>query len=414
MKKYDFSTEQIHSFNDNVKDSCFGETTSGPVQSSAFAYPLAKDIANVFAQRQFGYIYSRIANPTVHALEQRINALEKGLGTVAVSSGMAAVSCALLTILKNGDEFVCGNSLFGGCFSLFNDLFPRFGINPVFVEASDVDAYEKAVTAKTKAIFFEVIGNPKIDVPSVRNISKIAKKYKIPLVLDNTVATPWLFTAKDHGADIIVHSTSKYINGHGNAIGGSITDCGTFDFHGQKFEEFEPFLQKFGAVAFLAKLRKQVLINMGPCLSPQNAFLQLTGLETLSVRMKKHSENALKVAQFLENHDKVLKVHYAGLSSSPWHLTAVEQFGKYFGGLLSFDVGTRERAFSLIDKRDFISNLANIGDAKTLIIHPDSTIYADHSEEQKKDFGVTEGLVRLSVGLESSDDIIRALDSALQ
>ncbi len=412
MSDYNFQTQQIHAPVDQRKRS--GETTSGPAQSSAFEHELAEDIQAVFGQHQFGYIYSRIANPTVNQLEQRITALEDGIGTVATSSGMAAVSSALINILQTGDEFISGNSLFGGCFSLFTQVFPRMGITPVFVEASDVDAYAVAITPKTKALFFEVIGNPKIDVPNVKAIAGVAHAHGLPLILDNTVATPWLFKAKDFGADIIVHSTSKYINGHGNAIGGSITDCGTFSFEGEKFAEFEPFYKKFRHLAFLAKLRKQIVINMGPCQSPQNAFLQLAGLETLSLRMKQHSDNALALAQFLESHNKVTKVNYVGLTSSPWHEIAKVQFQEHFSGLLSFELKDRETAFQVINHRSFARNLPNIGDAKTLMVHPDTTIYHDYSDEDKASLGVTPGLIRLSVGLESTNDIIDDLDKALQ
>ena len=406
-----FGTKQIHGDIENRRRS--GETTSGPVQSSSFEHETAQNIQNVFAQREFGFLYTRIANPTIAKLEERLRILEGGIGAVATSSGMAAVSLALLNVLQSGDEFVCGNSLFGGCFTLFNEVFPRFGIKPVFVEASNPQAYEAAITSKTKAVFFEVIGNPKIDVPSIKAISEIAHAHGLPVILDNTVATPWMFSAKDFGADIIVHSTSKYVNGSGNSIGGVVIDCGTFKFEGEKFADFEPFSKKFRELAYIAKLRKQLFINLGPCQSPQNAFLQLAGLETLSLRMPVHCNNALAVAQLLEAHPKVQKVNYAGLTSSPFHETAKQQFGEHFGGLLSFEVANKDAAFDFINRRGFSRNLSNIGDAKTLVLHPDSTIYHDYSPENKTLVGVNERMIRVSVGLEDVEDLMVEFETAL-
>ena len=413
MADYSFETQQIHAPIENRSRS--GATIEGPIQATSFEYEKAEQIQDVFAGREMGYLYTRISNPTTTALEQRITNLEGGLGTLVTSSGMSAIMCALLTILKAGDSFIAGSSLFGGTYALFTEVFPRFGITPIFVNSSDPDAYNKNITSTTKLVFFEVIGNPRIDVPSISAIADIAHAKGLPVIIDSTIASPWLFNAKDFGADIIVHSTSKYINGSGNAIGGSITDCGTFTFSGERFaEDFSLYSKKYGRLAYLAKLRKQIFINVGSCLSPQNAFLTLLGLDTLSFRMERHSSNALALATFLEGHAKVIKVNYAGLESSPWHQTAVRQFKKGFSGLLSFELASKEDVFNLINNRGFLRNLANIGDAKTLIIHPASTIYADYSIADKETLGVTDGLVRVSVGLENIEDIINDFECALK
>ena len=397
----------------------FGATSMPVVQSTAFEYGSAEEIEQVFRQRKFGYLYSRISNPTVSILEERLTSLENGLGTLVTSSGMSAITVALLTVLKQGDEFVSGNSLFGGTYSLFTDVFSRFGIRVVFVETTNLDDYKKAITEKTKLVFLETIGNPKMDVPDMQAISKIAHAFEVPVFLDNTVATPHLWKAKDFGVDVIIHSVSKWLNGNGNAIGGSVTDAGSFTFSENKYPDFALFNKKFGKLAFLAKMRKETFVNMGVCLGPHNAFLQLLGLETFPIRMEKHCSNALALAKLLAASPKVKQVRYPGLETSQHHAVAKKQFSNYkaaganFGGMLCFELISKEAAFRFINALKFCKKLANIGDVRTLVLHPSSTIYCEMSQEQKMLMGVSEGLVRISVGLENietlQEDFLQAL-----
>ncbi|MDH5719625.1 MAG: aminotransferase class I/II-fold pyridoxal phosphate-dependent enzyme [Spirochaetia bacterium] len=411
MADYKPKTFEVHG---KIEGRIKSGPTTGIYQSTAFEHETAEDIENILSQRKFGYTYSRINNPNLTAFEEKMNLLEKGIGAISLSSGMAAVSAALLSILKTGDEFISGKSLFSGTYSLFTDLFVRFGIKPVFVNSTDIKEIENAVTKKTKLIFVETIGNPRCDVPDLKKISEIAKQAGIPLVLDNTLATPYLFSAKDFGADIIVHSASKYINGSGNAVGGVIIDTGSFEFrNNEKFDDFEKF-KKYGALAYLAKTRRQVHTNLGTCLSAQNAFLLSLGLETLSLRMKQHCDNAKALAGFLENHKKVKKVSYSGLKTSEYHETAKSQFYDNFGGLLTFELESKEKAFKFIDNRTFLRNLPNLGDAKSLIVHPASTIYIDFDNDTKEMLGVNDRMIRVSVGIEDSEDIIREFEKILE
>ena len=409
LAEYHPKTIEIHG---NIKNRIKSGPTSFVAQSTAFEHETAEDIENVLRQRKFGFTYSRIANPNMAQFEEKINLLEEGIGAIALSSGMAAVSVGLLSILKQGDEFISGYSLFSGSYALFTDTFSRFGIRPVFVNSTNEKEIENAINNKTKLIFIETIGNPRLDVPNLKKISAIAKKGGIPVILDNTLATPSLFKAKNFGADIIIHSASKYINGSGNAIGGVIVDSGTFDFNKDKYDDFAPY-KKYGSLAYLAKTRRQIHTNLGTCLSPHNAFLLSLGLETLDLRMKQHSQNALALAEFLSTHKKVKKTSYPGLKNSEFYETAKEQFGNNFGGLLTFELESKEKAFEFINNRTFLRNLPNLGDAKTLIVHPASTIYVDYDDETKEKLGVNDRMIRVSVGIEYKDDIIREFDEIL-
>ena len=412
MSDYKEKTIEVHG---KIENRVKSGPTTGIYQSTGFEQETAEDIENILSQRKFGYTYSRINNPNLTAFEEKINLLEKGIGAVSLSSGMAAVSVSLLGILKTGDEFITGKSLFSGTYSLFTGLFDRFGIKPVFVNTSDLKEVESSITEKTKLIFIETIGNPRCDVPDLKKISTIARGAGIPVVLDNTLATPVLFKAKDFGADIVVHSASKYINGAGNAVGGVIVDTGNFNFHSnqKKYEDFIAY-KKYGSLAYLAKTRRQVHTNLGTCLSPQNAFLLSLGLETLSLRMKQHSDNAKALAEFLSGHSKVKKVSYPGLKLSESHETARAQFGENFGGLLTFELESKEKAFEFINNRTFLRNLPNLGDAKTLVVHPASTIYIDFSKETQEMLGVNDNMIRVSVGIEDSEDIIEEFEQILQ
>ena len=383
------------------------------VQSSAFAYGSAEEIEAVFAGREAGYVYSRISNPTVGAFEARLTALEEGLGAIAVSSGMAAISSLALALAGSGDEIVAGSSLFGGTYSLFQNTLNRYGIGVRFVDPRDLGAVRDAIGDKTRLVFVETIGNPKLDVPDLAALAAIARERGVPLVVDSTVTTPLLVQPKRLGADLIVHSTSKFINGHGNAIGGIIVDAGTFDWASPRFPFLAPFSARVGRFALLAALRNRICRDLGCCLSPFNAFLLTIGVESLGVRMERHCANAATVAAFLSAHAKVEETRYPGLKSHPDYALASRQFGGRYGALLALRLGTKERCFRFINRLRLAKNLANLGDARTLVIHPGSTICRDFDARERLVMGVTEDLVRLSVGIEDAADIVGDLDQAL-
>jgi O-acetylhomoserine (thiol)-lyase len=383
------------------------------VQSTAFAYGSAEDIEAVFAGRDAGFVYSRIANPTVSAFEARITALEDGLGAIAVSSGMAAISSLALALAGSGEEIVAGSSLFGGTYSLFRHTLSRYGIGVRFVDPRNPAAFREAISDATRLVFVETIGNPKLDVPDVAAIAAITRERGVPLVVDSTVTTPLLVQPKRLGADLIVHSTSKFINGHGNAIGGIIVDAGTFDWSSPRFPHLASFRARVGQFALLAALRNRICRDLGCCLAPFNAFLLSMGIETLGVRMERHCANAARLAAFLATHPKVDETGYPGLDTHPDHVLANRQFGGRYGALVTLRLGTKERCFAFVNRLRLARNLANLGDARTLVIHPASTICRDLNEEERLAMGVTEDLVRLSVGIEDPADILGDIEQAL-
>ena len=392
-----------------------GATTVPIVQSSSFAHQTAEDLEDIFRGRKSGQIYTRLNNPTTESLEKRLALLEGGVAAVATASGMAAISTAVLTILQGGDEILASSSLFGGTYSLFKDTLGNYGITSRFVDPTDLAALEAAITPATRLIFVETVGNPKMDVPDIGAIATIARQAGIPLVLDATVTSPYLARGRDLGADLVIHSTSKYINGSGSVIGGAIIDNGTFDWGSPLFPHFEPYVKKYRQFAFTARLRKLMHKDLGACPAPMNSFLLTEGIETLALRLERHCANALELARFLKKHPRVAWVNYPGLEDSPFHEVAARQFGGKFGGLLTFGLADKAAAFRCINGLKMAKNLANIGDAKTLVIHPASTICVDYTPEQRLLMGVTEELVRVSVGLEHISDIIgdfsRSLDS---
>ena len=392
-----------------------GATTVPIVQSSSFAHQTAEDLEDIFRGRKSGQIYTRLNNPTTESLEKRLALLEGGVAAVATASGMAAISTAVLTILRGGDEILASSSLFGGTYSLFKDTLGNYGITSRFVDPTDLAALEAAITPATRLIFVETVGNPKMDVPDIGAIATIARQAGIPLVLDATVTSPYLARGRDLGADLVIHSTSKYINGSGSVIGGAIIDNGTFDWGSPLFPHFEPYVKKYRQFAFTARLRKLMHKDLGACPAPMNSFLLTEGIETLALRLERHCANALELARFLKKHPRVAWVNYPGLEDSPFHEVAARQFGGKFGGLLTFGLADKAAAFRCINGLKMAKNLANIGDAKTLVIHPASTICVDYTPEQRLLMGVTEELVRVSVGLEHISDIIgdfsRSLDS---
>ncbi len=390
-----------------------GATAPPLVQSSAFAYPSAEELEAVFAGRGAGYVYTRIANPTVSALEARMTLLEDGLGSIAVSSGMAAISSLVLALAGSGDEIVAGSSLFGGTYSLFRHTLSRYGIGVRFVDPVNPDAFRAAIGEKTRLVFIETIGNPKLDVPDIAAIAAITREHGVPLVVDSTVTTPLMVQPKRLGADLIVHSTSKFINGHGNAIGGIIIDAGTFDWSNPRFAHLAPFHARVGQFALLAALRNRICRDLGCCLAPFNAFLLGMGIETMGVRLERHCGNAARVADWLAVHPDVAATGYPGLETHPDHMLAKSQFGGRYGALVTLQLGTRERCFRFINRLRLALNLANLGDTRTLVIHPASTICRDLGAEERLAMGVTEDLVRLSVGIEDPDDILGDLEQAL-
>jgi len=400
-------------------------------QTTSYVFNDAAHAARLFGLQEFGNIYTRIMNPTTDVLEQRVAQLEGGSGAVAVASGQAAETLALLNIARAGDEIISSASLYGGTYNLFHYTFPKLGIDVKFVDPNEPANFRKALTKKTKAIFAETVGNPKLDTLDFAAVSKIAHGAGVPLVVDNTMPTPFLMRPFDHGADVIIHSTTKFIGGHGTSIGGVVVDSGKFDwgngnfpdftepdpsYHGLKFWEVFGNFPGLGNVAFIIKLRVQLLRDLGPAMSPFNAFQFLQGLETLHLRMERHSENTLAVARFLEKHPNVSWVNYPGLTTHPSHALAKKYHHRgLYGAILGFGIkGGMEAGKKFIDHVKLFSHLANIGDAKSLVIHPASTTHQQLTPEERLATGVTDDFVRLSVGLEHVDDITADLDQALR
>ncbi len=398
----------------NEPDASTGATVPAIVQSAAFAYETAEGLEAVFAGRAPGYVYSRIANPTVAQFERRIAALEEGRGALACASGMAAISAAALGLAGAGDEIVSGNSVFGGTYSLFAKTLARLGIVTRFVEATDVSAYRRAITDRTRLIFVETIGNPKMDVPDLAAISAVAREHGVALVVDNTVTTPLLLQPKTLGADLVVHSTTKFINGHGNAIGGILVDTGTLDWSHPRYAHLQTLQKRVGGMAFLVYLRNRLVRDLGSGLSPFNAFLMSIGVESLGVRMERHCSNAQRVANFLSRHPRVIETRYPGLAIHSDHALAARQFQNRFGAVLTLRLADKAQCFRFINGLERARNLASLGDAKTLVIHPASTICRELDADERRAVGVTEDLIRMSVGIEHPDDILADLENGLK
>jgi O-acetylhomoserine (thiol)-lyase len=394
-------------------------------QTTSYQFKNTEHAANLFGLTEFGNIYTRLMNPTTDVFEKRIAALDGGVGALATASGQSAITLALLNIAQAGDEIVSSDNLYGGTYNLFHYTFPRLGIQVKFVPSEDLGAYKKAITSKTKAIYAESIGNPKNNVADLEGISKIAHANNIPFVLDNTV-TPYLLKPFDHGVDIIVYSATKFIGGHGTSIGGVIVDSGKFDWTNGKFPliaepdpsyhgiNFVEALKPLGNISYIIKARVTLLRDLGPALSPFNAFLFLQGLETLHLRLPRHAENALALAKYLKKHPKVSWVNYPGLSDSPYKAKVKKYLPKGAGAILGFGIkGGVEAGKKFIDSLQLISHLANVGDAKTLAIHPATTTHSQLSEEEQLATGVTPDYVRISAGLEHIDDILVDIEQAL-
>ncbi len=389
-------------------------------QTTSYVFDDTGHAARLFALEEFGNIYTRIMNPTTDVLEQRIAALEGGVGALALASGQAAVVYSVLNIARSGDHIVSSSSLYGGTYNAFFHTLPKFGITTTFVEPGDLAQWKAAVKPNTKAFFAETLGNPKVDVLDVKAVADAAHAAGVPLIVDNTLPTPMLLRPIEYGADIVVHSATKFIGGHGTSIGGLIVDGGTFDWSNGRFPELiEPdpsyhgaqYVQSFGPLAYILKMRVQLLRDIGAALSPFNAFLLIQGMETLGLRIERHCSNAQAVAEYLEKHDKVTAVRYPGLREDPAYERARKYLPKGAGAIVTFEL---PNAKAFIDKLKLFSLLANVGDSKSLVIHPASTTHQQLSPEERILSGITEDTVRLSVGIESIDDIIGDLEAAFK
>ena len=393
-------------------------------QTTSFVFEDSDHAAALFALQRFGNIYTRIMNPTTAVFEERLASLEGGIGALAVSSGQSAQFLALTSLMQAGDHMVSSSTLYGGTYTQFDVTLRRFGIDTTFVEPDDPENFRKAIKPNTKCLYGETIANPRMNVLDIKKVAAIAHEHNIPLVVDNTMASPYLCRPIEHGADIVVHSATKFLGGHGTSIGGIIIDSGRFPWTKGKFPQLtEPspgyhgirFTETFGELAYIIKVRVEGLRDIGPCMSPFNAFLFLQGVETLGLRMDRHSSNALQAAQFLESHRLVSWVKYPALASSPYKKLSDEYLPKGAGSIVTFGIkGGMQAGRKMIDSVQLFSHLANLGDAKSLIIHPSSTTHQQLNEAQQAEAGITPDLVRLSVGIEDIEDILWDLDQALE
>ena len=422
-RTYGFETLSLHAGQETA-DSATNARAVPIYQTTSYVFDSPEHAADLFGLRQFGNIYTRIMNPTQDAFERRIAALEGGVGALATASGQSAETLAILNIAGAGDEIISSASLYGGTYNLFHYTLPKLGITVRFVDSRDPENFRPAISARTKAIFAETVGNPRLDTLDIQAVADIAHENGIPLILDNTLPTPYLVQPFKYGCDIVVHSATKFIGGHGTAIGGVIVDSGKFDWTNGRFPSFtEPdpsyhglrYVEALGSLAYIIKARVQLLRDLGPAIAPLNSFLFLQGLETLPLRMERHSQNALRIAEFLEGHPSVDWVVYPGLKSHPQHEEAAKYHTHGYGAILGFGIkGGLEAGRQLIRHVELFSHLANVGDAKSLIIHPASTTHSQLTPEEQFETGVTPDFVRLSVGLETVDDLIDDLDQALK
>ncbi|WP_456273292.1 O-acetylhomoserine aminocarboxypropyltransferase/cysteine synthase family protein [Bacillus sp. AK031] len=423
MTNHQFDPETLLLHGGQEPDPVTGSRAVPIYQTTSYVFNDTEHAQNLFSLSEAGNIYTRIGNPTVDVFEKRIALLEKGVAAVAVSSGMAAISLAILNLAGAGDEVVASSKLYGGTYNLFAVTLPRYGIKVKFVDSTDPENFRHAITENTKAVFAETIGNPSLNVLDIEKVADIAHSKGVPLIIDNTFPSPYGCQPIQYGADIVIHSATKWIGGHGTAIGGVIVDGGQFDWNSPRFPGFtEPDASynglqyvDVGEAAYAVKLRVQLLRDFGACLSPHNAFLLLQGLETLHLRVPKHNSNALEIARYLENHPSVDWVSYPGLANHPANTLAEKYLEHGHGSIVNFGIkGGREAGRKLIDNITLWSHVANVGDAKSLIIHPASTTHQQLNSEDLKTTGVTEALIRLSIGLESVKDLTADLDQAIQ
>lgn len=422
-REFKFETLQLHA--GQVVDATTKSRAVPIYQTTSFVFEDTQEGAELFALQKAGNIYTRITNPTTSAFEERIVALEGGVGALATASGMAALTYTILGLAHAGDHVVAASTIYGGTFNLLKETLPRYGITTTFVDIDNLEEVEAAIKDNTKLVLIETLGNPVINIPDIEKIAEIAHKHQIPLVADNTFATPYLINVFSHGVDISVHSATKFIGGHGTTIGGVIVDSGKFDWAASgKFPQLvdeDPsyhnisYTRDVGAAAFIVAARVQLLRDMGAALSPFNSFLLLQGLETLSLRVERHVQNAEKIVDFLVNHPKVEKVNYPKLADSPYHALAEKYLPKGVGSIFTFHVkGGEAEARKVIDSLEIFSNLANVADAKSLVVHPATTTHAQLSDSDLEAAGVTKNQIRLSIGLENSDDLIEDLRLALE
>ena len=418
---FGFSTRALHA--GHRPDSDTGSRAVPIYQTTSYVFEDTEHAANLFNLQRFGNIYTRIMNPTTSVFEERMAALERGVGALATSSGQAAQFIAIASLLGAGDEIVASKTLYGGTYTQFDVSFRRLGIQTTFVDPDDPENFRRAITPRTRVLYAETIGNPLLNVLDIQAVANIAHEANLPLIIDNTFASPYLCRPIEHGADIVVHSATKFIGGHGTSIGGIIVDSGRFPWDKGMFPQMlEPskgyhgirFYETFGDFAYIMKARVEGLRDFGPALSPFNSFLFLQGLETLKLRMEAHSRNALEVARFLSAHPQVAWVNYPALTSSRYHALAQNYLPKGAGAIMSFGIrGGLQAGRRFIEKLQLVSHLANVGDAKSLVIHPASTTHQQLSDEEKRSCGITDDLVRLSVGIEEIEDIVWDLDQAL-
>ena len=422
-REFKFETLQLHA--GQVVDATTKSRVVPIYQTTSFVFEDTQEGADLFALQKAGNIYTRITNPTTSAFEERIAALEGGVGALATASGMAALTYTILGLAHAGDHVVAASTIYGGTFNLLKETLPRYGITTTFVDIDNLEEVEAAIKDNTKLVLIETLGNPVINIPDIEKIAEIAHKHQIPLVADNTFATPYLINVFSHGVDIAVHSATKFIGGHGTTIGGVIVDSGKFDWAASgKFPQLveeDPsyhnisYTRDVGAAAFIVAARVQLLRDMGAALSPFNSFLLLQGLETLSLRVERHVQNAEKIVDFLVNHPKVEKVNYPKLPDSPYHALAEKYLPKGVGSIFTFHVkGGEAEARNVIDNLEIFSNLANVADAKSLVVHPATTTHAQLSDSDLEAAGVTKNQIRLSIGLENVDDLIEDLRLALE
>lgn len=422
-REFSFETLQLHA---GQRPDAETKSRAVPIyQTTSFVFEDVQEAEDLFALRKPGNIYTRIGNPTVAVFEERMAALERGVGALATASGMAALTYTILGLAHAGDHVVAATTIYGGIFNLLKETLPRYGITTTFVDIENLDEVEAAIQDNTKLVLIETLGNPLINIPDIEKVADIAHNHQIPLVADNTFGTPYLINVFEHGVDISVHSATKFIGGHGTTIGGVIVDSGKFDWAASgKFPQFvkeDPsyhnisYTRDIGAAAFIVALRVQLLRDTGAAISPFNAFLLLQGLETLSLRVDRHIENTKKIVDFLESHPKVEKVNYPSLPSSPYYDLAQKYFPKGAGSIFTFHVkGDASDAGKFIDQLEIFSNLANVADAKSLVVHPYTTTHSQLSDEDLAACGVTPNQVRLSIGLENADDLIEDLRLALE
>ena len=420
-REFGFGTLCLHA--GQIPDAATGARAVPIYQTTSFVFDSAEHAASLFNLQTFGNVYSRISNPTVAVFEERMAALEGGRAALAAASGQAAQMCALLTILRQGDEIVSSSTLYGGTYSQFDVTFRQFGIQTIFVNADDPENFSKAITPKTRAIYAETMGNPQINVLDIEAVAKIASEAGVPLIIDNTFASPYLCQPISFGADIVIHSATKFIGGHGTTMGGVVVESGKFPWGNGKYPMMtEPsrgyhgviFHETFGDFGYTMKCRMETMRTLGPVLSPFSAWILLQGLETLHVRVERHVGNAVAVANFLQDHPRVSWVNYPGLPGSQYHALAKKYLPKGSGSIMTFGIkGGMEAGVKFIEALQFFSHLANVGDAKTLVIHPASTTHRQLSEEDQVKAGVGADMIRLSIGIEDINDILWDLDQAL-